>query len=170
MSEQNERSIWELVDAVAVLFTHASVAARARAFGHPLGMVRVLAQRDHAYSDSVLLERELAIFRSQRQGRRAKQRPYYAPKQRAEILHLMRLRGWSANETASRFVVHPNTIRYWKRALRDKYKGEDLVGAPPWNGLKGSGGLCTRSGTLRRIRNQKAERAGFETGGSPDGP
>ena len=54
MSEQNERSTWDLVDSVSVLFMHAYVAAQARAFGHPSGMVRVLAQRDHAYSDSVL--------------------------------------------------------------------------------------------------------------------
>ena len=135
MSEQSERSIWDLVDSVSVLFMHAYVAARSRAFGHPSAMVRVLAQRDHAYSDSVLLERELAIFRSQRQGRSAKQRPHYAPKELAEILQLMRLRGWSAKETASRFVVHPNTIRNWKRVLRDRHKAEDLVGAPPWNKL-----------------------------------
>ena len=87
MSEQNERSIWDVVDLVSVLFMHAYVAARSRAFGHPSGMVRVLAQRDHADSDSIRLERELAIFRSQRQGRPAKKRPYYAPKERAEILH-----------------------------------------------------------------------------------
>ena len=70
-------------------------------------MVRVLAQWDHAQSDVVLLERELAIFGSHRQNRPAKRRPYYSPQERAEILQLMRLRGWSANKTAARFVVHP---------------------------------------------------------------
>lgn len=135
MSEQRKGSIWDLVDSVSILFMQAYVASRARAFGHPSAMVRVLAQRDHAYSDSVQLERELAIFRSQRQGRPAKKRQHYAPQERAEILHLMRLRGWSAQETAARFVVHPNTIRNWKRAFRGKHKAEDLVGAPPWNKL-----------------------------------
>ena len=62
MSEQRERSIWDLVDSVSILFMHAYVAAWARAFGHPSAMVRVLAQRDHTYLDSVLLERELAVF------------------------------------------------------------------------------------------------------------
>ncbi|MFK7885167.1 MAG: transposase, partial [Phycisphaerales bacterium] len=98
-------------------------------------MVRILAQRDHAYSDVVLLERELAIFRSQRQGRASKTRAHYAPKERAEILQLMRLRGWSTKETAAHFVVHPNTIRNWRRALRNKLKAEQVVGAPPWNKL-----------------------------------
>ena len=37
MSEQNERSIWDLVDSVSVLPMHAYVAARSRAFGHPSG-------------------------------------------------------------------------------------------------------------------------------------
>ena len=135
MTEQSERPLWNLVDAVSILFMHAYMAARARAFGHPSPMVRVLAQRDHAYTDSVLLERELAIFRSQRQSRPAKRRPHYAPQERAEIPQLMRLRGWSTKETAARFIVHPNTIRNWKRALRDKLKADDLVGAPPWNRL-----------------------------------
>ena len=109
--------------------------ARARALGNPSPMVSVLSQRNHAHSDAVLLERELAIFRSHRQGRPAKRRPYYSPQERAEILQLMRLRGWSVKEAAARFVVHPNTIRNWKRALRDKHKAEDFVGAPPWNKL-----------------------------------
>ncbi|WP_428387667.1 transposase [Mucisphaera sp.] len=98
-------------------------------------MSRVQAQRDHSYSDSVLLERELAIFRGHRQNRPAKQRLHYTPKERAEILQLMRLRGWSAKETAARFVVYPNTIRNWKRAVREKHRAEDYVGSPPWNKL-----------------------------------
>ncbi|MEQ9461304.1 MAG: DDE-type integrase/transposase/recombinase [Phycisphaeraceae bacterium] len=98
-------------------------------------MTRVQAQRDHAYSDSVLLERELAIFRGHRQNRPAKQRLHYTPKERAEILQLMRLRGWSAKQTAARFVVHPNTIRNWRRAVREKHRAQDVVGSPPWNKL-----------------------------------
>ena len=64
MSERGERSIWGLVDAVSILFMQAYTAARA--FAHPSPMVRLLAQRDHAHSDAVLLERELVIFCSHR--------------------------------------------------------------------------------------------------------
>jgi len=133
--KQRERSVWDLVESVSILFMRGYLAARARAFEHPMPMVRLLAQRDHAHSDAVLLERELAIYRSQRQRKPAKQRPHYAPQERAEILQLMRLRGWSCKETASRFVIHPNTVRNWKRSLREKHRSEAVVGAPPWNKL-----------------------------------
>lgn len=132
---QRERSVWDLVESVSVLFMRGYLAARARAFEHPMPMVRLLAQRDHAHSDAVLLERELAIYRSQRQRNPAKHRPHYAPQERAEILQLMRLRGWSCKEAAARFVVHPNTIRNWRKSLREKHRSEAVVGAPPWNKL-----------------------------------
>ncbi|MEQ9455501.1 MAG: helix-turn-helix domain-containing protein, partial [Phycisphaeraceae bacterium] len=135
MSHAYQRSVWVLIDAVSVLFAQAYMGSRARALGIPSSMIRVQAQRDHAYSDSVLLERELAIFRGHRQNRPAKQRLHYTPKERAEILQLMRLRGWSAKQTAARFVVHPNTIRNWRRAVRDKHRAQDVVGSPPWNSL-----------------------------------
>ncbi|MEM9082673.1 MAG: DDE-type integrase/transposase/recombinase [Planctomycetota bacterium] len=135
MLDRDVGSFWPAVDAVSTLFMRGYLTARARAFSHPSPMVRILAQRDHAYSDAVLLQRELAIFRSQRQGRSPKTRAHYAPKERAEILQLMRLRGWSTKEAAAHFVVHPNTIRNWKRALRDKLKAEQVVGASPWNKL-----------------------------------
>ena len=134
---QRERSIWDLVESISILFMRGYLAARTRAFEHPMPMVRLLAQRDHAHSDAVLLERELAIYRSQRQRKPAKHRPHYAPQERAEILQLMRLRGWSCKETAARFVLHPNTIRNLKKSLREKHKSESVVGAPPWNKLHG---------------------------------
>lgn len=34
-------------------------------------------------------------------------------------------------------MVHPNTIRNWKKSLREKYKSEAVVGVPPWNKLHG---------------------------------
>ena len=66
MPDRDVGSIWPALDAVSTLFMRGYVSARARAFGHPSPMVRVLVQHDHACSDAVLLERELAIFRSQR--------------------------------------------------------------------------------------------------------
>lgn len=109
--------------------------ARTHVFENPSPMLWLLAQRDHAHTDAVLLERELAIHRSQRQRRPAKRRPHFAPQERCEILQLKRLRGWSTKETAQRFVVHPNTIRNWQRAVREKHRAERLVGQPPWNRL-----------------------------------
>lgn len=135
MSEQGERSIWDLVDAVSVLFTQAYTAARSRSSGHPSSVTRLLAQRDHAHSEEVLLERELAIFRSHRQNRPPKRRLYYTPQERAEILQLIRFRGWSAKEAGARFVVHPNTIRNWRKAQRDKLGCDSALGSPPWNRL-----------------------------------
>ena len=76
---QRERSTWDLVESVSTLFMRGYLAARARAFEHPMPMVRLLAQPDHAHSDATLLEPELAIYRSQRQRKPTKQRPHYAP-------------------------------------------------------------------------------------------
>ncbi|GAB5496028.1 MAG: hypothetical protein Phyf2KO_11080 [Phycisphaerales bacterium] len=47
----------------------------------------------------------------------------------------MKLRGWSAKDAGARFVVHPNTIRIWQKAVRDKLRAEQLLGGPPWNRL-----------------------------------
>lgn len=135
MREPYPRSTWSLIDAVSVFFMQAYMVARARAFEHPSPMLRLLAQRDHAHTDAVLLERELAIYRSQRQRWPTKRRPHFAPQERSEILQLRRLRGWLVKETAQRFVVHPNTIRNWQRAVREKHRAEQLVGEPPWNKL-----------------------------------
>lgn len=145
MAERGGRSIWGLVDALPILFMLAYMAARVRTLGHPSPMVRVLAQRDHAYCDAVLLERELAIFRSHRQNRPAKRRSYYSPEERAEILQLTRLRGRPAKETAARFAVHPNAIRNWKKAQLDKRRCDDALGR-----CRGTGPMPGFDGPYRR--------------------
>ena len=61
---QRDWSLWDLVESVSILFMRGYLAARARTFEHLMPMVRILAQRDHAHSDAVLLEHELAIYRS----------------------------------------------------------------------------------------------------------
>ncbi|MEM8756745.1 MAG: DDE-type integrase/transposase/recombinase [Planctomycetota bacterium] len=100
---------------------------------HASPIVRMMGQRDGASHDAALLERELDVFRSQRRRKPSHQRPFYAPTERAQILEVMRLRGWSTKETAQRFVVHPNTIRNWQRAVEDKLRAEQVLGRPPWN-------------------------------------
>ncbi|MEM1027022.1 MAG: DDE-type integrase/transposase/recombinase [Planctomycetota bacterium] len=135
MSEPPRRSMWALIDVVSSLMMRSYMVARVRAFAQGSPVLRLLAERDHAHSEAVLLERELAIFQSQRRRYPAKHRPHFAPQERAEILQLQRLRGWSAKQTAARFVLHPNTVRNWQRAIREKYLAERAVGQPPWNKL-----------------------------------
>jgi transposase InsO family protein len=113
----------------------AAVTARARMLEHASPLIRLLGQRDALYHDVSLLERELAVFRGQRQRNPAHQRPHYTPSQRAKILEVMKLRGWSAKEAGIRFVLHPNTIRNWQNAVANKLNAKRVLGGPPWSRL-----------------------------------
>lgn len=130
-----ERSVWAAADGVAILFMCAATTARSRMLEHASPLIRLLAQRDAIHHDASLLERELAILRSQRCRRPAHQRPHYSPAERSQILEVMRFRGWSAKEAGARFVVHPNTIRNWEKAVEDNLRSERLLGGLPWNRL-----------------------------------
>ena len=131
MAELNPHLVWHLVDSVAVLFARSYMLARTRAVSHVSPMVRMLGLRDHAHSEAALLERELAIFRSHRRHPPPGHRPHYSPEERSEILLIGRLRGWSSKDLADRFLVHPNTIRGWRRALTRRHRAERLIGEPP---------------------------------------
>ncbi len=128
-----DRTMWAVADRVATLFTCAAMEARARMLSHASPLMRLMGQRDALHREQSLLEREMAIFRSQRLRKPPKQRSHYAPEERAEILQLMRLRGWSLKEAGERFVVHPNTIRNWQKAVDAKLRSDRLIGGPPWN-------------------------------------
>lgn len=128
-------SLWHLIEAIAVAMAQRYGLARSRALCHPAPMTRMLAQRDHLFSEAALLERELAIFRAQRLAKAPRRRPQFGPGQRAEILQLTTLRGWTAKQAADRFGLHPNTIRNWRKALRDRSRSEQLFAEPPWNRL-----------------------------------
>ena len=85
--------MWAVADGIATLFMCAAVTARARILEHVSPLVQLIGQRDGIYHDASLLERELAIFRGQRQRKPAHQRPHYSPSERAQILEVMKLRG-----------------------------------------------------------------------------
>src|SRR5690606_10423493 len=123
-----DRSARELAESIATVFLCAAVTARARMLEHASPLVRVFGQLDARHHDASLLERELAVFRSQRERKPSHQRPYYSPAERAQILEVMKLRGWSAKEAGIRFVLHPNTIRNWQKAVANKLKAERLLG------------------------------------------
>ena len=125
--------VWQVVDAATTLFTRAYMLARTRAASHASPIVRLLAGRDQAHLESQLLDREIAILKAQRSQLAAHSRPQYRPEQRSEILQLMLLRGWSAEKAAQHFVVHPNTIRAWRKEARGDSKTSRLLPSPPWN-------------------------------------
>jgi len=131
----DSRSLWHLIESIAIAMAQGYGLARTRALSHAAPMTRMLGQRDHLYTETAMLEREVAIFRAQRMAKAPRRRPQFDPRQRAEILQLSVLRGWSSKQTALRFGVHPNTIRNWRRSLRDKGRAERLLGEPPWNRL-----------------------------------
>ncbi|GAB5496033.1 MAG: hypothetical protein Phyf2KO_11130 [Phycisphaerales bacterium] len=85
-----------MAEGIATAFLCAAVTARARMLGHASPLVQLLGHRDALHHDASLLERELAVFRSQRECKPAHQRSYYSPAERAQILEVMKLRGWSA--------------------------------------------------------------------------
>ena len=129
------RSVWHLVDSVATAIAQSYGIARARALTDPLASIRMKAQRDHLYTESALLERELEIFRSSRLAKPPRERTHFTTEQRAQIMQLAALRQWSTKQTADRFGLHANTIQSWKKALLDKNRTDRLLGSPPWNRL-----------------------------------
>jgi transposase InsO family protein len=123
------------VETTAILFAQAYVLARERAAQHSFTLVRLMAQRDQAIIETRLLRRELEVLRRNRQRLPPARRPPYAPADRFEILQLRRLRGWSIQQTADRFVLHRNTVWDWCRAFHsDRHIGL-FFGAPPFHQL-----------------------------------
>jgi len=86
-----------------------------------------------AVSEKELLRRELTILRSSRQSLPPHRRPDYCSSERLAILQLKRLRGWSVGKTARRFIVHPNTIRSWIKAIEGRGNDNLFVDAIVWN-------------------------------------
>ncbi len=129
----SKSSVLQFIDAIAIAVAQGYMLARARLTSHPSPVVRLAVARDAMAWDAALLERELALFRQERQRIPSKQRPHYTPTNRLEILQIIRLRDWSAAETARRFVLHPNSVRNWLKQLRKAGKSSHLFTGPVWN-------------------------------------
>jgi len=145
------------IDFVAIAIAQGYMLTRARLAPHPSPVLRLAAARDAAVWDVALLERELAVFRQERERIPAKQRPYYTPTHRLEILQIMRLREWSATKTATRFALHPNTVRSWIRQLRTAGKSGHLFTSPVCNRLHDAVRWTVHELLLRCIPNGTSE-------------
>jgi transposase InsO family protein len=115
-----------IIDSVAIVLGQALMLARSR-------VASLMAERDHAHSEAELLRWELEVYRAQRAALAPHKRPTYPPEQRLAILQIMRLRGWNAAVTAKRFVLHPNTVRFWIQAVEGRRDPGRLLGEAPWN-------------------------------------
>ncbi len=74
MHTWSNSSILLFIDSVAIAIAQGYMLARARLVSHPSPVVRLAAARDAAVWDAALLERELAVFRQERERIPAKQR------------------------------------------------------------------------------------------------
>ena len=121
------------IDAMAIVLAQAYQLVRVRLADSGSSIWRALARRDHLRIEIELLRREMAVLRAQRAGLNPHKRPEYHPEQRFEILQVMRLRGWSLEQAARRFVLHPNTLRIWRQAVEGRCDPTALLGRPRWN-------------------------------------
>ena len=133
MPTSSNSSALQIIDSIAIAIAQGYILARARLTSHPSPVLRLAAARDAVAWDVALLERELAVFRQERERIPAKHRSHYTPTHRLEILQIMRLRQWSADDAATRFVLHPNTIRGWLKQLRTDGPSSHLFTGPVWN-------------------------------------
>ena len=135
MRPGSNSSVLQFIDAIAIAIVQGYMLAWARLVSHPSPLLRLAAVRDAWAWDSALLERELTVFRQECERIPPKERPHYTPTHRLEILQIMRLRHWSATETARRFVLHPNTVRGRLKQLRTHGESSRLFTGPIWNRL-----------------------------------
>ena len=62
-------------------------------------------------------------------------RPHFLPDDRGELLAIIRYQGWNARQTASRLVIHRNTLRNWRRRLLGEKDPGGFLGTAPFNKL-----------------------------------
>jgi transposase InsO family protein len=95
--------------------------------------LRLKASLDEARSEVALLEEEIRIKDARMAILDPHRRPHYPPTERLAILELRAARGWSAIQTARRFMVEPGTIAEWMGRLDEEGDGALLKTAEPVN-------------------------------------
>ncbi len=82
--------------------------------------VRLQAEVDRLKQELGLLQEELRIKDNRMSRVLPHRRPYYGPLERMSILELRATRGWSAQQTAERFVISPATVASWMARIDEE--------------------------------------------------
>ena len=115
----------------AVSLAHFSIVVSwSRSADSAIQNVRLKSKLDKLQTEAARAKNQLRII-SSRLGRvPAKNRPYYSPIERMDILAHKAACGWNLKQTADAFQTDPATISSWMRRIDD----ESLVNIPvPWN-------------------------------------
>jgi transposase InsO family protein len=91
----------------------------------PIARARLAAERDEAVTAASQASEEARILRTKLEALPAKKRPHYAPEERLAILMLRAGTGWTAAETARRFLVGEDTIASWMKRVDEQ--GENAL-------------------------------------------
>jgi len=129
------RNVRQAVDAIAVALNSVFMLVRSRAADSASPIVRAFAERDHIAWDRELLRREADLLRTRIAGLPPQSRPHYRPESRLAILQLMRLRHWTTERTAEKFLLHQNTVRKWLKEFNLSPSAPLFTGAAPFNKL-----------------------------------
>ena len=81
--------------------------------------LRRRAEVDRLTEEVAVLKEELRIKDARMTAVPARRRPHYAATDRMAILELKAARGWSARQTADRFLVTDATIASWVKRVDD---------------------------------------------------
>jgi len=82
--------------------------------------IRLKAENSRLRQEIALINEEMRIKDARMERISAQRRPHYAPSERMAILELRAARGWSASQTADRFLVTPATIASWMQRLDEE--------------------------------------------------
>lgn len=91
----------------------------------PIARARLAAERDAALAAVAQAREEARILRTRLAALPAKNRPHYAAEERLAILMVRAATGWTAAETARRFLISEETIASWMKRVDEQ--GQDAL-------------------------------------------
>ncbi|CAN5283907.1 hypothetical protein BH09MYX1_BH09MYX1_65510 [soil metagenome] len=124
-SEHTKSAVLHAVSLARFALTH----VRGWCANSRIARVRLVAERDVAISEVAALREEARILRARIAVLETRHRPRYPPAERLAILVLRAARGWTAAETARRFLITVVTLASWMKRLDEK--GEAALVALP---------------------------------------
>jgi len=126
-------SAHQLIDQAARIIAQSFQLARTRLADKASSVMTWTLTRSRLVRRIHFLERQVEVFKEQRQRMDSQRKPRYSPDLRREILTIGALQEWNNCEIARQFVLTEGAIRRWKRRIANDEDPDRLLGCPPWN-------------------------------------